>query len=265
VPVPEDLERVTSRLAQAGFVAAPEEAVELLARAAGDAKLLDSLVERRLAGEPLAWVTGAAPFYGAWIGVDPGVYVPRRQSELVAERALERLPPDGAAVDVCTGAGPIAKTLMRHRPAARVVATDVDERAVACAASNGVEVYRGDLFEALPAELEGWVDVVVGIVPYVPTPELAALQRDTFAFETPVAYDGGPDGLGVVRRVLAESPRLLRSGGAVVLEIGGDQGAALREEIDALGYADVEVITDEDGDVRGIHATLGAPPATRRA
>src|SRR5207245_2412945 len=82
----------------------------------------------------------------------------------------------------------IARTLIAHRPGARVVASDVDERAIACAAANGVEVYRGDLFAPLPRAIEGRVDVVIGVVPYVPTPALALLQRDTFAFESPLAY-----------------------------------------------------------------------------
>ncbi|MDX6665821.1 MAG: release factor glutamine methyltransferase [Solirubrobacteraceae bacterium] len=243
-------------LAGHGFVAADAEAQELLARAAGDAELLDALVARRLLGEPLAWITGTAPFCGLWIRVDPGVYVPRPQSEALARRAAERLPPEGVAVDLCTGAGAIARTLMTHRPGARVVATDIDERAVACAAANGVEVYRGDLFAGLPRTLDGAVDVVVGVVPYVPTPELGFLQRDTFTFETPLAYDGGPDGADVLRRVLTESQRFLRSGGALLLELGGGQADLVAADLDRLGYGDVTVLVDEDGDARGIEATF---------
>lgn len=255
--VSEDLRRVTSSLAAAGFLAAPEEAVELLARAGGDRSLLESLLERRLAGEPLAWITGAAPFCGEWIGVDPGVYVPRAQSELVAERAAERLPGDGTAVDVCTGAGAIARTLMRRRPGARVVATEVDERAAACAEANGVDVCRGDLLAPLPAVLEGSVDVVAGVVPYVPTAELELLPHDTLRFEAPLAYDGGADGLDVVRRVARDAPRFLRRGGALVLEIGGDQAEALEAELARLGYRDAAVLVDDDGAVRGMEATRG--------
>ena len=259
MPVAEELERTTAALARAGFVAAHEEAVELLARAAGDADVLAALLERRLTGEPLAWITGAAPFCGAWVGVDPGVYVPRWQSELVARRAAERLPPDGVAVDLCTGAGAVAKTLMRQHLRARVLATDLDARAVACAAGNGVEALQGDLFDPLPADLAGRVDVVTGVPPYVPTPELAFLQRDTFAFETPLAYDGGPDGLDVVRRILRDGVRFLRPGGAVVLELGGDQAGALGTDLDRLGFTDVRVLADDDGDPHGVEATLGRP------
>ena len=125
---------------------------------------------------------------------------------------------------------------------------------MACAAANGVEVYHGDLFGPLPRGLEGRVDVVVGVVPYVPTPALPQLQRDTFAFESTLAYDGGPDGTDVLKRVLHESRRFLRPGGTLLLELGGEQADALRDELARLGYLDVKVLADEDGDVRGIEA-----------
>jgi release factor glutamine methyltransferase len=255
----QDPKALAALLSDAGFVAADEEAEALLVRAGGDAELLDSFVARRLAGEPLAWITGSASFCGLDIRVDRGVYVPRWQSEQLARRAVERLPPNGTAIDVCTGTGAIAKTLMANRPGARVVASDLEERAVACARANGVEVYRGDLFAPVPPGLEGRVDVVVGVVPYVPTPELALLQRDTFTFESPLSYDGGPDGTGVLRRVVAGTPRWLRHGGALLLELGGDQADALGDDLARLGYADVSVLVDDDGDVRGIEATLGQP------
>jgi release factor glutamine methyltransferase len=214
-------------------------------------------VRRRPTSEPLAWIIGRVSFCGLEIRVDPGVYVPRWQSEPLARRAVQRLPATGVAIDLCTGSGAIAKTLTMQRPGARVVASDVDERAVACAAANGVEVYRGDLFAPLPHTLEGHVDVVVGVVPYVPTSALPLLQRDTFAFESPLSYDGGPDGTDILRRVLTESPRFLRRGGGLLLELGGQQADGIRDDLDFLGYVDVSVLRDEDGDVRGIEATLG--------
>jgi release factor glutamine methyltransferase len=257
VPTPDDPEALAALLGDAGFVAAEEEADELLARAAGDVELLDSLVGRRLTGEPLAWITGSVAFCGLEIRVDPGVYVPRWQSEPLARRAAERLPTNGTAIDLCTGAGAIAKTLITKRPGARVVASDLDERAVACATANGVEAYRGDLFAPLPRALEGRVDLVVGVVPYVPTPELPLLQRDTFAFESPLSYDGGRDGTEILRRVVTDSPRFLRRGGALLLELGAKQADALGDDLARLGYVDVTVLVDEDGDVRGIEAARG--------
>jgi release factor glutamine methyltransferase len=194
-------------------------------------------------------------FCGVEVRIHPGVYVPRWQTEQLARRAVECLPPDGTAIDVCTGSGAVARALMTHRPDARVVATDVDEAAVACARANGVEAYRGDLLSALPDGFAGGADVVVGVVPYVPTPDLPLLQRDTFTFETPLSYDGGPDGTDLLRRVVAESGRFLRRGGALLLELGGRQAQTLGEDLARLGFIDLDVLVDEDGDVRGIEAT----------
>jgi release factor glutamine methyltransferase len=216
-------------------------------------------VSRRLTGEPLAWITGSVVFCGLEVRVDPGVYVPRWQSEPLARLAAGRLPETGAAIDLCTGAGAIAATLAARRPGARVVASDVDARAVACAVANGVEAFAGDLFAPLPSDLVGRADVVGGVVPYVPTPELGLLQRDALAFESPRSYDGGPDGTGLLRRAVAEAPRFLRPGGALLLELGGGQADALRGDLARHGYADVRVLVDEDGDVRGVEATLGRP------
>jgi release factor glutamine methyltransferase len=251
-----DRDGLVARLAAAGFVAAEEEADELVESAGGDGAVLEALVARRLTGEPLAWITGSVTFCGVEIRVDPGVYVPRRHTEALAECAAERLPDGGVAIDVCTGCGAVARVLMDRRPGARVVATDLDARSVACAAANGVDARQGDLFAPLPRELEGRADVVTGVVPYVPDGELALLQRDTFTFESTLSYAGGADGTGVLRRAVAEAPRFLHRGGALLLELGGDEARRLEPDLARAGYGDVEVLTDEDGDVRGVEATL---------
>jgi len=252
---------LTTLLAREGFIAAAEEAEELLAYAAGDPTLLDGSVRRRLTGEPLAWITGTVSFCDVVVHVDPDVYVPRWLSEPLARRAVERLPAAGTAIDLCTGSGAIAAVLRARHPYARVVASEIDARAVACAAANGVEVYLGDLFTPLPGDLAGQVDVVVSVVPYVPTPELPLLQRDTFTFENPLSYDGGADGTDILRRVVRDSPRFLRPGGALLLELGGDQADLLTDELVRLGYLELTVLTDEDGDVRGVEATFGQRPS----
>jgi release factor glutamine methyltransferase len=120
-----------------------------------------------------------------------------------------------------------------------------------------VEVYLGDLFTPLPHTLEGRADVIVGVVPYVPTPDLPLLQRDTFAFESALAYDGGRDGTKILRRVLTDATRFLRRGGALLLELGGEQAGLLSNDLARLGYVDLSVLIDDDGDRRGIEATLG--------
>lgn len=229
---------VTARLMDGGFVAAEEEAEELVAAAQGDSARLEALVARRLTGEPLAWITGTAPFCGLWIKVDPGVYVPRWQTEELARRAAELLPEDGTAIDLCTGSGAIPAYLKTQRPRARILATDIDPKAVACARSNGVEAYQADLFGDL-----GAADIVTAVVPYVPTPDLPLLQRDTFTFESALSYDGGPDGTAILKRVIAEAAGRVRV--ALLLELGGNQ-------VQALGLDRCEPILDEEGDLRGV-------------
>lgn len=252
-------DRLARCLAAAGCVAAGEEAGELLAAAAGDGPRLEELARRRVAGEPLAWVTGRTSFCGLEVRVAPGVYVPRWQSEPLARLAAARLPARGVAVDVCTGTGALAMVMAAARPDARVVATDVDPAAVACAAANGVAAWRGDLLAPLPAGLVGRVDVVTGVVPYVPTGALGLLPRDTLAFEPVLAYDGGPDGAAVLRRAVGAASRVLRRGGTLLLELGGEQARLLAPDLRRHGFAEVAVVRDEDGDVRGVEATLRRP------
>jgi release factor glutamine methyltransferase len=243
-------------LANAGFIAARAEAEELLACADGDSEVVDRLLRRRLTGEPLAWITQRTSFCGLQIGIEHGVYVPRAHSEPLARRACEHLPPRGMAIDLCAGSAAIAKTLVENRPAAQVVAADVDPRAVSCARANGITAYRGDLFAALDPARAGRVDVVVCVAPYVPKSELELLQRDTFTFESPVAYDGGHDGTAILRRVVSESRHFLRPGAWLLLELGADQNELLADDLAGCGYEQVDTFVDGDGDLRGIEARL---------
>ena len=195
--------------------------------------------------------------------VRPGVYVPRWQSTELAQRAAACLPAQGTAVDLCTGTGALALVLQRARPRARIVATDADPLAVACARANGVDALLGDLFDPFPCDLRGHTDVVVAVPPYVPTGALALLPRDTLGYEDAAHYDGGPSGTDVLERIAAGALVFLRPGGSVLLEIGGDQATSLRPLLEGLGYVGVTTWADEDGDVRGIQAVAGAVPAQR--
>jgi release factor glutamine methyltransferase len=190
------------------------------------------------------------------VRIGPGVYVPRWQSLPLARRGVARLPDRGTAIDLCTGSGAIAAALGAAHPAARIVATDLDPRAVGCARANGVEAYRGDLFTGVPEALRGRTDVVVAVVPYVPSGALDLLPRDTLRFEDVSHYDGGPDGTDLLRRVALEAPLFLCAGGALLLELGGDQAEALQPLLVHHGYHSIETWSDEEGDVRGLEAIL---------
>jgi len=268
------LDGVVTALERAGCVAAREEAAELWVAAGGDEGTLERLVARRTAGEPLAWVTGRTVFCGLVLRVDPGVYVPRPQTEPLAERAADRLRRAGTdvlgapgarpgfggrAVDLCTGAGTIAAVLKARVPGAEVIATDSSPAAVECALANGVDARLGHLDEPVPPSWEQTVDVVTAVVPYVPTEALHLLDRDSRQFEPRAALDGGPGGRRWLEEVVRRAPRWLRPGrGALLLELGGDQHRVIRGALAEAGFGPVEVLLDEEGDPRGIEAVLTA-------
>ncbi len=243
--------RVVRALAAAGCVAPAEEAEELILAADEGVGTLDELLARRLRGEPLAWITGSAPFCGMRILVGPGVYVPRPQTEALARRAASLLPPDGIGVDLCTGSGAVARVLGRARPRASVVATDIDPTAVACATRNGVTAFLGDLDDPLPPCLRRRVDVMTAVVPYVPTEELHLLPKDVVAYEPRRALEGGT---AVLKRAAEASAGWLRPDGSVLLELGGDQASELASILAGVGLSDVRVHRDRDGRDRAIVA-----------
>jgi release factor glutamine methyltransferase len=249
------LATIASTLEGAGCIAAAEEAEELMA-AARHSDHLDEMVSRRVTGEPLAWITGSVVFCQLPIAVEPGTYVPRWQSEQLARRAAQLLPPDGLGVDLCTGSGAIAMVMRAGRPEARVVGTEIDPLAARCARRQGVEVYEGSLGEPLPGELAGQVDVMTGVLPYVPTDALHLLPRDVQQFEPRRALDGGQRGLALVSEVVATSPRWLKRGGWLLLEIGADQVGETTTLFAHAGFVDLELLEDGDGDVRGLGGRL---------
>jgi release factor glutamine methyltransferase len=255
VATPLDLVSVTRALEGAGCVAADEEAEELIAAAPDDARLAEML-SRRLTGEPLAWITGHARFCGLDVAVDRGVYVPRWQSEPLARRAAGLLPAAGLGVDLGTGSGAVALVMRSRRPEARVAGTEIDPVAARCARRNGVVVYRGDLDQALPAALAARVDVLVGVLPYVPDDALHLLPRDVRHFEPRRALDGGARGTELIAGVVRRSPHWLKGGGWLLLEVGGDQVPEVTAMFTAAGLSDIDVLVDGDGDPRGLCGRL---------
>jgi release factor glutamine methyltransferase len=253
---------VAARLAAAGCVAPEEEARELL-HDAPDAAELEARLRRREAGEPLAWITGRTTFGGLVLHVAPGVYVPRHQTEELAQRAAAVLPARGLAVDLCTGSGAVAAWLQRAVPDAFLVGVDVDPGAARCAARNGVRAVVGDL--AAPLHLPGGVDVVTAVAPYVPTAERRLLPADVQRHEPVHALDGGDDGLAVVRQVVAHAAMLLRAGGHLLLELGGDQDELLAPDLERHGFATAEPWRDDDGDLRGARASSNLARRERMA
>lgn len=252
---PAEIDAAIEDLARAGFLAPTAEAAELAAAATGGDEL-QAMVERRCTGEPLAWITGRTTFCGEVIRVDPGVYVPRPQTEAMVGVALERLPPGGIAADLCTGSGAIAAVLGRRQPSAWIVASDLDPTAVTCARANGVEAYEGDLAHPLPRDIRGRTSLVTAVVPYVPTESLHLLPIDVQHHEPLLALDGGPGGTELLDRAVAAAQRLLRPGGWLLLELGGEQPHHLGLTLRIGGFDRIDVTLDDEGDPRSIAARL---------
>jgi release factor glutamine methyltransferase len=242
-------------------VSAAAEADWLLEEAA-DEEGLRAMVARRVAGEPLQYVIGWAPFGPLKLRVGPGVFVPRPETETLADRAaavLRAKPPPRVAADLCTGSGAIACFLAAEAPGSRVLATELDPGALAWARSNaerhGVELLAGDLDAPLPAELAGHVDVLCANVPYVPSGAIATLPIDVRDHEPRLSLDGGPDGLDVFRRLAGRATQWLAPGGRLYAEIGEDQAGAAAALLTAAGLTEVAVHQDLVGRDRIVEGT----------
>jgi release factor glutamine methyltransferase len=245
-PAAEVAAGIVTRLRAVGCVFAEDEA-RLLVEAARDPAELEELVRRRESGLPLEQLLGWVEFCGLRIAVGPGVFVPRRRTELLVREAARRAPAHATVVELCCGAAAVAAALTAVLDHPDVHAADVDPAAVRCARRNlpHAHVYEGDLDAPLPAELAGRVDVLVANAPYVPTDEIGLMPPEARDHEPRVALDGGADGLDVARRVVAAAPRWLRPGGIVLVETSVRQAPALAAAATEAGLV-AQVVHDEN-------------------
>lgn len=240
-----DRAELTGALRAAGCVFAEEEARLLLAEGR-DEQELAALVARREAGEPLEHVLGWAQFGGLRIVVEPGVFVPRRRTEFLVAQAVGVTAPGSVVVDLCCGSGALGAAVAHEVGDVRLHACDIDPVAVRCAARNiGGNVYQGDLFDPLPRELRGRVDLILANVPYVPTSEVELMPPEARLHEAKVALDGGHDGLDVLRRVAAETPEWLAPNGHLFVESSVDQAPLMVSVLNRRGLV-ARAVTSED-------------------
>jgi release factor glutamine methyltransferase len=281
------LDSVVARLRAAGCVFAEQEA-DLLTEAASTPGELDDLVARRVSGLPLEQILGWAEFAGRRITIDPGVFVPRRRTEFLADHAIAVLRAraagpetsrimnapqiadataagcanNGRAVavvaDVCCGSGAIGAAVQAAQPSIELYATDIDPAAVACAAKNiAGQVFQGDLLSPLPHRLLGRLDVIVANVPYVPTDALLLLPPEARDHEPRSSLDGGRDGLDVLRRLAAMAPAWLAPAGKMLVEAGEDQAATAAAIMANVGLGVRTVVSDEWGTTVVIGVAVG--------
>lgn len=207
------------------------------------------LVRRRARREPVAYITGTRGFWSLDLAVDGRVLIPRPETELLVEHALALLKGREApqVVDVGTGSGCIALALASERPDAIIRAVDASPHALNVAAQNAktldltVEFLRGNLL----AGIDGPLDLVVSNPPYIPSADVDQLMPEVVRHEPRLALDGGPDGLVLIRALVDQAATRLVPGGALALEIGFDQGPAVRALLEAGGrFVDVVVHRD---------------------
>ncbi|MGC4175480.1 putative protein N(5)-glutamine methyltransferase [Demequina sp.] len=211
------MEQLAARLRAAGCVFAEDEAALLIAHEP-DAVAREALVARRIAGEPLETVLGWVLFGGLRLAVAPGVFVPRRRTELVARLAIDALPQDGTLVDLCCGVGAIAAAVAHARPDATVIAADFDPRAVAVAQRNLAPYGATALVSDMDSNISVPIDVITACPPYVPTGEIPFMPSEARDHEPRTALDGGPDGTDLQAAVFAAAARRLSPGGVAIVE-----------------------------------------------
>ncbi|HSP54360.1 MAG TPA: peptide chain release factor N(5)-glutamine methyltransferase [Dehalococcoidia bacterium] len=247
----DNLRAAAARISEAGSDEAALEAEILLMHAAGldraqlyarledalppdQARAFASFVDRRLAHEPVPYITGHKEFFALDFEVTPAALIPRPESEMLVELVLlfaEKIDPAALIADIGTGSGAIAVSLAHALPNASVIATDVSAQALDLARRNAerhgvadrIDFRCGDVL----APLDGPVDVIVTNLPYVRTDEWRSLPPELAEHEPRIAFDGGADGLILIRRLLRDAPSRLRPGGALFAEISYEQGEAV--------------------------------------
>ena len=208
-------------------------------------------VERRAAGEPLQYITGVQDFFGREFRVTPDVLIPRPETELLVEAALQNTFAAPLFCDIGTGSGCIALTLLCERSEARAVAVDVSTAALEIAklnarnlaVENRARFVISDCFDALDPHNQQF-DLIVSNPPYIPSDVVSGLQREVRDHEPHLALSPGSDGLTIIRRLLHESPAFLKRAGHLIMEIGFDQGDAIRDLIEERVWQLLEIRPD---------------------
>lgn len=200
---------------------------------ADDTRQLAAMIERRSAGEPLQQILGWASFAGRRVAIAPGVFVPRRRTELLFLQAARYAERGDVVLDLCCGAAPIAMALSAVKRDLELHCSDIDPVAIECAERNlegtGAITYVGDMFEPLPVVLRGRINVLVANVPYVPTGAIETMPAEAREHENRATLDGGPDGLDL-QRVLAENAAgWIKRDGCVMFETSEQQAEASLE------------------------------------
>ena len=257
-------ESIALRLAAAGIETAQHEADQIVDVTQADPELIQAIMQRRLAGEPLGLILGITTFSGLPLHVVPGTLVPRLETELLAQTALSTLTAmqmtGTRIIDMCCGVGNLAITIGYHAPATQIWAVDLTESCIQAAQKNvalynlgsRIHVLQGDLFEPLQGrELEGTIDMIVCNPPYISTKRLASERAGLLEYEPREAFDAGPYGLSIHQRVVSAALPFLKPGGYLLFEFGEGQARQVRILFERTrAYNEIRMIPDANGNER---------------
>jgi release factor glutamine methyltransferase len=219
-----------------------------------------SLLHKRIRGEPIQYILGRREFWSLDLKVIPKVFIPRPETELVVEEALkifrEARSPTLRFMEVGTGSGAIAIALAKEMEGCFIAAEDVSWEAIVLAQENAeihgvagnIRFLVGDLFSPLK-EVKFPFDLIISNPPYIPSSKIATLPREIAEFEPRIALDGGPDGLQFIRKIVTGSGSFLKDGGWLMLELGEKQGDAIAEMIREVGFFESPSITKDHAGV----------------
>ncbi len=211
------------------------------------------LIAARAERKPVAYILGSCEFMGLDFVVSNDVLIPNQDTETLTEEALRYIHDGMSFLDLCTGSGCIALSILRYTNNTHAVGTDISEKALAIAAENAAKLGLSDRFEAVHTDLfpeEGKYDMIVSNPPYIPTAVIDTLEPEVRVHEPFIALDGSEDGLSFYRRIIPGAKDYLYRNGYLLLEIGYDQGEAVKTLMLDNDYKDVEVIKDLGGNDR---------------
>lgn len=232
------------------LLAHPDRAVSEKERVAYEA-----LLAKRCLRIPLQYLTGEQEFCGLTFRVNEHVLIPRQDTEILVEEAAKRLKSGMRLLDMCTGSGCVLISLLAMTTGVWGTGADISPQAIQVAEENGLRLlleerrphwYRGDLFQALPAGVEGF-DMIVSNPPYIPCEDIEDLMPEVALYEPKSALDGGGDGLGFYRRIVQEGAPFLKPDGWLLLEIGEKQGMAVKCMLEDTGFTETEIVKDYAG------------------
>jgi release factor glutamine methyltransferase len=278
--IAESLDRAEKVLATSGIAESRREAISLLTAsikrdkafvyahpeyvlAPEELSVFDSFLERRAAREPLQYITGVQEFYGLEFEVTPAVLIPRPETELLVERALEvhETYQQNLICEIGTGSGCIAVSILKNAKSTRAVGVDISTQALAIAERNAARhlvadrltLLRSDLFEVLG---DRKFEIIVSNPPYVPVADIASLQPEVRDFEPHSALTDGSDGLAIIRRIVNEAPEHLSDAGHLMMEIGYDQSEQVASLFDPRIWTGPHFVADLQGIQRVVFAGL---------